>query len=731
MPRMMRQSWAPYLVAVATIAAAALLGELVVQSSFESGLLFALFFAAVTCASWYGGLWPGVTATVLSYFIANWLFVRPVDRFTLNGTMLAYFIVCIAIAAFSEITRRARRRAEANAQQISSILEGMPDGFVAINDQWQVTYTNPAARQYFQLPPLETQRPVALEDFLPLARGPALGRLQEAAAAGVTVEFEQFYEPTGRWLEVNAAPGTAGGLGIYFRDVTERELAQEEQRKLVSIVDSSNDAIIGVDLAEKISSWNPGAKSLYGYNVDEVLGQPISILSPPDQEGDELALLSKIARAEQVLHFDSVHLAKCSRRIHVSLSISPIRDAGGRIVGVSMISRDITDRKRAEDMQREAERRKDNFLAVLGHELRNPLAAIVNAAEVLNYVASLPPDAVEIRDLIKRQALQMKRLIDDLLDVSRIASGKIVLRKERLELSRLIGQIVQDYRPRLQDKKLSLDLQLPNEALWIDGDAMRLSQVLGNLLENAVKFSDLGGPIAVTLAAAADHRSALIAVRDDGAGLMPEASATLFEPFAQAEETLDRSPTGLGLGLALVKGLAEMHGGAVTADSPGPGEGSTFTIWLPLVKAPATRVPPPMSKPRARASCRGLIIEDNLDVSRPIARLLELNGHQVRAAVDGPSGVRLARQFVPDIVLCDIGLPGDMDGYAVARELRSDPSTRTAYLVAVTGFGQEADRRRAADAGFDRHLTKPVDHSNLLELISEIASARAHAAAGR
>ncbi|MEX2114979.1 MAG: ATP-binding protein, partial [Pirellulales bacterium] len=475
---------------------------------------------------------------------------------------------------------------------------------------------------------------------------------------------------------------------------------------------------------------NQGAEILYGYRADEIVGRPVSVLAPPEQLDEQRELLAKIVRGESVVHFDSVRRSKDGRLIPVSLSVSPIRDADGNVIGAAKIARDITDRKRTEELLRDADRRKDNFLAVLGHELRNPLAGIVNGVQVLEFLDALPDDMIEVREIMKRQATQMTRLIDDLLDVSRIARGKVTLRKELVDVMALVGQIAGDLRLRLREKHIELAVDLPDEPMWVEGDPVRLAQVLGNLIDNAVKFTDSGGRIAIQVRPNADRTQAVLAVHDTGAGLTEESRATLFEPFSQAAETLSHSPLGLGLGLALVKGLVELHGGTVSADSDGPGTGSTFTVSLALSKAPPPLSATPAAPLAMGTVCRGLIIEDNEDVSRAFSRLLELAGHQVAVAHDGPSGVELARQFQPDIVFCDIGLGGSMDGYDVARALRAEDRTKSTYLVAVTGLGQDDDRRRAAAAGFDRHLTKPANHGELLAMMAEVSASRTPAVGG-
>jgi signal transduction histidine kinase/DNA-binding response OmpR family regulator len=366
----------------------------------------------------------------------------------------------------------------------------------------------------------------------------------------------------------------------------------------------------------------------------------------------------------------------------------------------------------------EGDRRKDEFLAMLAHELRNPLAPIRNAVQVLRLVGLHDPAVVQARDMIDRQVTHMARLIDDLLDMSRLSRGKILLRKERLDLVQLVRATVEDYRGMLESTGLNLRVSLPEGPLYTHGDPTRLAQVVGNVLHNANKFTDAGGTVTVELAAAAGGREAVIAVRDSGIGMEPDVLARVFEAFSQADRSLDRSRGGLGLGLALVRGLVELHGGQVSVSSEGPGKGTALTIRLPLggEAAPARPAAPPPRQ--TRLARRVLVIEDNPDSAESMRMLLALSGHQVEVAPTGVSGVERARTFRPEVVLCDIGLPGGMDGYAVARALRADPALSAAYLIASTGYGQVEDQRRSREAGFDAHLTKPIDFAELQRLLA-------------
>jgi signal transduction histidine kinase len=368
--------------------------------------------------------------------------------------------------------------------------------------------------------------------------------------------------------------------------------------------------------------------------------------------------------------------------------------------------------------------RKNEFLAMLAHELRNPLAPIRNAVQVLKLTGTPDPMAAQARDMIDRQVTHMARLVDDLLDMSRLARGKIYLRKERLDLARLVRDTIADYRSLLAEAGLELRLVLPEAPVYVDGDATRLSQVLGNVLHNASKFTDASGTVTVRLLQDKEQPegvslSALLTVRDTGIGMDRAMVERVFDTFSQADSSLDRSRGGLGLGLALVRGLVQLHGGDVDAASAGLGRGTEITIRLPLsgTVVPSAPCNAPI-EPGAPAN-RVLVIEDHVDAAESLRLLFTMTGHTVEVAHDGPGGLQAARAFRPQVVLCDIGLPGGMDGYAVARAIRRDPALAAVRLIALSGYGQDDDRRRSHEAGFDAHLIKPVDFANLCRLLTE------------
>ncbi|HEX7185231.1 MAG TPA: MEDS domain-containing protein [Thermoanaerobaculia bacterium] len=363
-----------------------------------------------------------------------------------------------------------------------------------------------------------------------------------------------------------------------------------------------------------------------------------------------------------------------------------------------------------------ADRSKEEFLAMLAHELRNPLGTISNALQVLRLKGEGDETWRRAIDAAERQVLHQALLVDDLLEASRVTRGQIELHCEELDLVDLVRETVDGYRTPLRNAGLEIDLDLPDEPLPVRGDRMRLSQALSNLLHNATKFTAPGGRISVRAGRTKGGRRAEVVVCDTGAGISPEILPHVFEVFTQADNSLDRALGGLGVGLAVVKGLIELHGGEVRAASEGVGRGAELTLLLPL----QTQAAPPEEKaepvPVEGGARRILVVEDNPDAAATMRDFLELSGHEVELAANGSDGVEAARHFHPDLVLCDLGLPG-MNGYEVAAELRRDPATASARLIAVTGYGRDEDRRRSKEAGFDLHLTKPVDPAQLRQLL--------------
>jgi len=403
-------------------------------------------------------------------------------------------------------------------------------------------------------------------------------------------------------------------------------------------------------------------------------------------------------------------------RVTALAHANPIHDATGSLAGAVNVLVDISDRRRAEDVLREADRAKDEFLAILAHELRNPLAPLRHIVELLR--TPVPPDLKWAVDVIDRQTRHMARLIDDLLEVSRVSHRKIELRKQRVELTEIVRAAVETSRPLIEVAGHELRVTLPTSPVLLDADPTRVAQALSNLLNNAAKYTARGGRVWLT--AERQGRDAVVTVGDTGIGIPAEMIPRVFAMFAQVEQSMERAQGGLGIGLTLAKRLIEMHGGTLQAHSDGPGKGAEFTVRLPTATtmAPEAESPSPEDK-TARPTVRILVVDDNRDSAESLSLLLQTLGNDVRTAHDGLEAVELAKEQQPELVLLDLGLPG-LNGYEVAREIRRLPWGKGTVLIALTGWGQEEDRRRSAEAGFDHHLVKPVDTVRLRSILASI-----------
>jgi PAS domain S-box-containing protein len=609
----------------------------------------------------------------------------------------------------------------------STALKSIGDGVIATDDRGRVFFMNPVAEaltgwadgeahgkdltKVFSIVNEATRKPVEN----PVEKALAAGRIVGLASHTVLVARDGKDVP----IDDRAAPifddqGRITGVILVFRDVTEKRRAELTNEQLAAIVGSSDDVIVSKTLDGVITSWNKGAERVLGYTAEEVIGRHVSMLMPPELVEDIPKILSRIRRGEKVDHYQTKRRRKDGTIIDVSLTVSPIRDAEGRIIGASKIGRDITQEKRIEAERLEAERRKDEFLAMLAHELRNPLSAISGAAQLFGKLET-EEELEWAKEVVLRQVKHLTRLIDDLLDVSRISRGKISLRKETIDLSPIVSSAVEAVRPLLEERKHGLSISLINGGLRLEADPLRLEQILVNLLTNAAKYTDAEGQISLT--ARHEGTDIVIQVRDTGMGITPELLPRIFDLFAQGDRTMARSEGGLGIGLTLVQKLTEMHGGSITAASEGRGKGSEFTVRLPALEEPAARKPRTWGTlPRvARPSSRVLVVDDNVDSALGLSRLLKLLGHEVQVAHDGPAALEEARAHRPEVVLLDLGLPG-MDGYEVAQRLRAEECCKDALIIAVSGYGRPEDLRHSKEAGFDHHLVKPVDYEVLMTL---------------
>jgi PAS domain S-box-containing protein len=506
--------------------------------------------------------------------------------------------------------------------------------------------------------------------------------------------------------------------------------SQKEELFQLMVEGVKDYAIVLLDPTGKVVRWNVGAERILGYHEAEIVGQHFSrFFTPedlaagkPDHELQEAATAG-VAQDENFL------VRKDGSRFYASGVTTALRD--GALRGYSKIFRDLTERRRLEEeLQRradqlvEADRRKDEFLAMLSHELRNPLAPILNALHLMDQVGTNHPILQQARDMVERQVRHLTRLVDDLLDVARITKGKVQLHPEPVELAVVLQRAVETSRLLLDSRRHELVVALPAQPVWLRADPARLEQVVTNLLTNAAKYTEPGGRVWLTAALGQDR--VMVQVRDTGAGIAPDLLPHIFDLFTQAERTLDRSQGGLGVGLTLVKSLVEMHGGTIRAASGGLGQGSEFTLELPVLPASAARPMETAGTPAApTGSLRVMVVDDNWDAADSLAMLLRLTGHEVQTAHDGASALSAAGAFHPAVIFLDIGLPG-MDGYQVAERMRRQPELAGVVLVALTGYGQEEDRRRSQAVGFDYHLVKPADPQQVLELLGMLVNRLGH-----
>ncbi len=768
-----------------------------------------------------------------------------------------------------------RKRAEQvllqHSEWLRITLSSIGDGVIATDDRGNVTFLNVVAEQLTGWSmadaggkPLHDVFRIVNEHTRLQAENPATRVLQDGtivSLANHTILIAK--DGIERPIDDSAAPmrdetGQVIGAVLVFRDISERKQADIAQVMLPAIVESSEDAIISKNLDGIIQSWNRGAERIFGYTQEEAVGKSITLLIPPELIDEEQEILSRLRRGERIEHFETIRVSKSGRRIDISLTISPVRDQEGRIIGVSKIARDITERNRTEaerdrllgdlleneeryrlaldagemgvwdwdiaaaritwskrvaeiygmcledfdgsldmfarhtypeDSQRvtqaiqaslekdapyliefrivqvngtvrwiytsgsiirdasgrpirmlgavrdvsnrkravtelqEVGRRKDEFLALLAHELRNPLAPLRNGLQVMRLAAGDEKAVAEVRAMMERQLGHMVRLVDDLLDLSRIGQNKFELRRARVQLKDIIENAVETARPAIEAAGHELTLSIPADPVVLDADLTRLAQVFSNLLTNSAKYTDRGGHI--WLIGEQRGSEIVLAVRDTGIGIPADALPTVFDMFSQVDRSIERTTGGLGIGLALVKGLVEMHDGTVTAESSGHGTGSTFTVRLPLVAqlsdslAVADAEEDPVGSSSAR---RILIVDDNKDAARSMAIVLELKGNTVHTVFDGIEAIDVVENFRPHVILMDVGMPR-MNGYEAARRIRELPWGSTSMIVAVTGWGQAGDRTQSMQAGFNAHMVKPVDLPALEKLLDELTSA--------
>jgi PAS domain S-box-containing protein len=846
-------------------------------------LTLVTLFGAVAGAYWIGGVGPAVAVCLLGYLACSYLFIPPRGALTFDtpGTVIglaAYLFTCSIILGLGKAARHAQAKADDQRELLRVTLRSIGDAVIATDEQARVTYLNPVAATLTGFTegdatgkPLDQVFRIVNEDTREVVESPARQAMRRGKIVGLanhTVLIRK--DGSERPIDDSAAPirdadGKLAGAVLTFRDVSERRLREQEKaqqhltaRLLAAIVESSDDAIISKSLDGRIESWNTAAERLFGYPAEQAVGRHISLVIPPERIGEEDQIVASLKAGRRIEHFETERVRADGKRIRVSLTISPVKDATGRVIGASKIVRDVTEQRRSEERERqllaeaaennakfgalienvtdfiglcdlnglpffvnraglalvglddleqakrtplrefffpedqptivneflprilergqgaidirfrhfktgearwmaykvltlpdangrpfalatvsqdvterkrledglrrlaqdlaEADRRKNEFLAMLAHELRNPLAPIGNAARSLR-TGDIDEKAVRAASaMIERQVRQMARLVDDLLDMSRITRGRIELRRQSVELAPIVRQAAEAVGELYASLGHELVITLPEEPVHLDADPTRVAQIIGNLLHNAAKFTPKAGHVWLT----AEHEDAGVSVRvrDDGIGIEPASLPRVFDMFAQVDTSLERSRDGLGIGLTLVKSLVELHGGTVAAASAGLGQGSEFRVVLPRAKSPAALpAATPSPAPTESARRKVLVVDDNLDGAESLALLLELSGYETAQAHDGLEALAVAESFRPDVVLLDIGLP-KLNGNETCQRLREQPWGKQAFVIALTGWGQGHDRERSRQAGFDVHLVKPVDHDALLRLLA-------------
>jgi PAS domain S-box-containing protein len=826
---------------------------------------FITLFAAIALVAWKVGPGPAAVAALVG-LVPTDLYFMP-RRFVFPGggagavlLHAIYFVSAALIILLGAVARRRGEQAEraargllASQSQLQLIVDSLPMLVSYIDARLRYRFNNRAYAEWFGHSPAAL-RGRQVREVIGDAAFDAVSPAMQRALAGETVQFETEvdYAAAGRRdVSVRYIPdhGPNGIEGFFalIEDVAERKRADLERAHLAAIFESADDAVVSKTLDGLVTSWNEGAVRLFGHDAGDMVGQSIERIIPDDLKQEEQEILARLRRGERIKHFETERLTRDGRRVPISLTISPIRDRVGKVIGASKIARDISERKQAEaalrksearfrtladsapilvwradeanrgiwfnrswldftggdleqhlglgwidavhpedreqaaricqdhferrapfeiefrlrrhdgdyrwvldrgvpmfdapggqfsgyigscldiserhqaEQQRvEADRRKDEFLATLAHELRNPLAPILSAAQFMQRKSGADASQQSAAEIIERQARHMSRLVDDLLDLSRISRGRIVLRHERVPLELALSAAIEAARPYVDASGQQLRVSLPTHPVYVVFDSTRLAQIFGNLLSNAVKYTPRGGQIDLEVQVAGDEVVARI--RDTGIGIKPELLERIFEMFTQADASLERRQGGLGIGLTLARQLVEMHGGRIAARSAGEGRGSEFELRIPLAPrlvegGDGARADAQADAAGAQPRLRILVADDQADVGRSLKMVLELEGHEVHVVRDGLTAVDAVQRLRPDVALLDIGMP-NLNGYDAARRIRAMSGGATLRLIALTGWGQEEDRRSALEAGFDEHCTKPIEMPALLRLLA-------------
>lgn len=612
-----------------------------------------------------------------------------------------------------------------------NLLSGTNIPVVMVGADLRIRRFTRLARTVISLLPTDIGRPIG--DIKPAIMIPDLGALLTEVIEHVQPIEREVQDARGHWYMLRIHPyrtidNRIDGAVMVLLDIDQMRRDQTKLRQRTALIELSQDAIIIRDAADEILFWNRGAAEMYGWTSEDAQGKRIDVLlgNDPAAAKERNACLDATGKWQGELD----QTRRNGSRLLVQCREVLIRDDHGNRLATLAIKRDVTEHRRAMEALREADRRKDEFLATLAHELRNPLAPIRNAIEILQHRGKDESVATDLFGILNRQVRQLSTIVEQLVDVSRIAERKIQLHKERVDLDAIVKTAVESCRSLIERRRHRLAISLPKEPVHFYGDPVRLTQVLVNLLDNAAKYTYEGGQILLSAELAASRLSAsspagpdkqdiVIHVRDNGIGIPAPQLPRIFDMFMQGEPPKGQLHGGLGIGLTLARSLVQMHGGEIAVQSDGPGCGSEFSVRLPVRNAPAKPPARAASAEAAAASRRILVVDDNADQLRSLGLLLKLMGHEVMTAESGPEALTIAAEFRPEVMLVDIGLPG-LSGHDVARQIRSQPELKNIILAAQTGWGQEEDRNRSREAGFDHHLVKPVSPEALEELLREL-----------
>jgi PAS domain S-box-containing protein len=641
---------------------------------------------------------------------------------------------------------------------LAAIVDSSDDAIISKTLEGVVTSWNRSAERIFGYTPAEAVGRSIKDLLFPADRRDEEDDILRRVRRGERVDhFETVRQrKDGSRVEVSVtispirdATGAIVGVSKVARDISDQKKLGEASVLLAAIVNSSEDAIVSKSLEGVITSWNAGAERVFGYTSAEAVGQPVLMLVPADRKTEEPHILARLKRGERVEHFETIRVRKNGEHFPVSLTISPVKNAAGVVVGASKIARDITELKRvtAEREQllaseraaraeaEQANRMKDDFIATVSHELRTPLNAIVGWTQVLRDSTDRPAEVAQGIDVIERNAFAQSQLINDLLDIGRMTSGKMTLEVQPVEITTVILDAIGSVRPTAELKGIQLKTILDSPGVAMMGDKQRLQQVIWNLVANAIKFTPKHGHVTVTLHRVNSHVE--IGVADDGRGIAADFLPHVFERFRQADASTTRQFGGLGIGLALVKQLVELHGGSVRVESPGLEQGAVFTVSLPVRAAHAERTTAARSHQEAPASpvpsedlsgISVLVVDDDTDSLEVMKRILVSRHAEVRTAASALEALEIFPSFHPQVILSDIGMPVH-DGYELIRRIRQLPGGAFVPAAALTALARADDRMRALQAGFQTHVAKPIAPQELMAVVRSLGALHSSPAA--